>query len=457
MINFALHALPLVVVVGLLASGRVRPAPACLAALVCSVPVVWQASGGAILTFALRETLRGAWLAFPALAIVTGGLIFHAATEREAAPQAGEAYEQMFTASFLLGPFAESVTGFGVGSIFAISAMRKIGVQGPAAAAIGLLSLSLIPWGGLGPGSALGAALAQVPAQEMLWRNSLQAAVFLLALLPFFWRWSALAGHPVPLARRPAQAGWVAAMAALLVLWSAILPWEVAGMLAAGPVLVARLWRTSPPRGSAWRGAALTAAPYLALVVLVLLARLWRDAPALRPYPDLLAFPVTHVAVVLWLLGLTLLALQRRSPLAPLARGRKPALAILSFVVLSRWLGAAGTPTVLAAGLAAVMGGFARFGTPALALLSGFIGGSNVASNAMMMPLQASLGRLQGLPDTLLPAVQNFTGAQASMYSPQVTGVFGGLAGVTPGPVWRLAWPVFVLLLAIGLATVALG
>ncbi len=456
--TLALQALPLAVVVGLLASGRVGAIPACMAALLCAVPAAWDVAGRGLPGFAVHETLRGAWLAFPPVAIVGGGLLFHAATERPDGPTAGDPAGQMFTASFLLGPFAESVTGFGVGSIFAIAAVRRAGATGAPAAAIGLLALALIPWGGLGPGTALGAALAEAPAQDMAARNAVQAAVFLLALLPLFWWWAALTGHPIPLARRPAQIGWVAATGALLVLWSRLLPWELAGLLATGPVLIARLMVTAPPRGvAALRRAAGLAAPYAVLVAVILLARLWPDPPAWRPFADLPAMPITHVAAALWLVGGLFLLQRRVSPRAALLRARKPVLTILSFVVLSRWLAAVGTPTALAGAMAAAFGGVARYGAPFLALLSGFIGGSNVGSNAMMMPLQATLGRLDGLPATLLPAVQNFTGAQASMFSPQVVGVFGGLAGVTPGPVWRIAWPVFVVVLLIGLASVAIG
>ena len=458
LITFALHALPLLVLVGLLASGRTGPVPACLVALACSLPVAWIASGGDLAGFAVAQTVRGAWLAFPAMAIVSGGLLFHTATERPSSQVASEGGSQMFTAAFLLGPFAESVTGFGVGSIFAIGAMQRAGAAGAPAAAMGLLALCLIPWGGLGPGSALGAALAEVPAQPMLARNAAQAAAFMLGLLPLFWHWAALSGHAVPARERLGQCGWVAAAGGLLLLWLHLLPWELAGMLATGPLLVARLLLTAPLRGAAaWRRALLAALPYAMLVGAILLTRLWTSPPAWQPLPGLPPLPLTHVAAVIWLVALLLLLLRRISPLASLRRARRPMLAILSFVVLSRWLFAAGTPAVLAGGLESLLGPFARYGTPLLALMSGFVGGSNVASNAMMMPLQAALGRLQGLPATLLPAVQNFTGAQASMFSPQVVGVFGGLAGVTPGPVWRLAWPVFVLLLVIGLATVALG
>ena len=458
MITLLLHAAPLVVLVGLLASGRVGPAPACALALLCSLPVVWAASGGALAGFAAEQTIRGAWLAFPAMAIVSGGLLFQAGTVRPAAEAERVGAGDMFTAAFLLGPFTESVTGFGVGSIFAIGVMQRAGATGALAAAMGLLSLCLVPWGGLGPGSALGAALAEVPATPMLARNAVQAAVFMLALLPLFWRWAAAAGHPVQPRARLTQAGWVAASGGLLVLWSRLLPWELAGMLATGPLLVGRLLSAAPPHGrAAWRRALVLAMPYAALAGAILLARLWASPPSWQPLPGLPALPLTHVAALIWLVAAAILAVRRIPPWPSLRRARRPVLAILSFVVLSRWLAAAGTPAVLAGGMEALLGPFARYGTPALALLSGFVGGSNVASNAMMMTLQAALGRLQGLPASLLPAVQNFVGAQASMYSPQVVGVFGGLAGVTPGPVWRLAWPVFVILLVIGIASMAVG
>ncbi|MEJ1978121.1 MAG: hypothetical protein WDN49_20400 [Acetobacteraceae bacterium] len=101
-----------------------------MAALVCALPAICWPRPATSPGFLLRETLRGPLAGGAAAAIVAGGLLFHAAVERPAGAVAGEPCEQMFTASFLLGPFAESVTGFGVGSIFAISAVRRAGGEG---------------------------------------------------------------------------------------------------------------------------------------------------------------------------------------------------------------------------------------------------------------------------------------------------------------------------------------
>ena len=455
----AWQALPLAVVVGLLASGRVGPVPACLAALACALPAATVAAGGDLAGFMAHESLRGAWLAAPPVAIVVGGLLFHAATERADGPVAGDAAEQIFTASFLLGP----VRGGGDRVRRRLDLRHRGGApgrdhgcaRGGDRAAGPFPSPLGRPGAGHGagrrPGGCAGAQRRGAQRRPVGGVPASSAAAVLVVVAA---GGQPRAGRAAPGAGRLG----LAAVGALLVLWSRVLPWEVAGVLATGPVLVAKLLAAVPPRGAAaWGRALRRSAPYVALVGAILLTRLWTLAPAWQPFAELPALPLTHVAVALWAVAGLFLLLGRVSPGPALRRARRPALAILCFVVLSRWLAAIGTPAALAGALAAGLGGFARYGAPVLALLSGFVGGSNVASNAMMMPLQATLGRLDGLPATLLPSVQNFCGAQASMFSPQVAGVFGGLAGTTPGPIWRIAWPVFGLILVIGLLTVAIG
>jgi len=53
--------------------------------------------------------------------------------------------------------------------------------------------------------------------------------------------------------------------------------------------------------------------------------------------------------------------------------------------------------------------------SPLLAIISGFGAGSNVGSNAMLMPMQ------------------NFTGAAATMHAPQLVSAYASLAGAWPG------------------------
>ena len=79
-----LQAAPLLLLVALLLSGRAGPVPAVLAALAASLPgaLLSGAAGDAPFAFLAEETARGAFLALKPIAIVAGGLLFHAAVTR---------------------------------------------------------------------------------------------------------------------------------------------------------------------------------------------------------------------------------------------------------------------------------------------------------------------------------------------------------------------------------------
>ncbi|MFT3688522.1 hypothetical protein [Paenirhodobacter sp.] len=67
----------------------------------------------------------------------------------------------LFTACFLIGPFAESVTGFGVGIIGTMMLMRRLDVPPVPLLAFSLLSQTMILWGGMGSGAIVTAAFAR--------------------------------------------------------------------------------------------------------------------------------------------------------------------------------------------------------------------------------------------------------------------------------------------------------
>jgi len=463
------QTLPLLMLVGLLGFARTGPVLACLAAIATTLPAFFATRSAVDLAPFLTESLaEGAWLSVIPVGIVAAGLVFHAAVvarEAEATPPdeavRQEAGERSFTAAFLLGPFAETVTGFCVGAIFALGVMRRAGVPGAPAAAMSLLTLALIPWGGLGPGTAVGAAISGVSGQELGARNAWIVAAELPLLLLLFWHWSAAAGFRVDTARKLVQLGWVLAVGASLILWHRVAPWELCGVLATGPLLAARLLLANPPRGLAgWLRAAAAALPYLLLAGVLLASRLWRDAPALAPFAGLPPLPANHAMVAIVLVALVM-ALARPHPARLVAdamrRAWRPALALLMFVLLSRFLSNAGIPQALAHALAGAFGDAAPYASPLLAGVSAFFAGTNVGSNSTMMPLQGELGRLAGMHPAALPAIQN--GTLFLLLAPQVVGMIAGLAGreVTPAAIWRIAWPVALVSLAVGLAAVAIG
>jgi lactate permease len=461
-----LQAAPLLLLVALLLSGRAGPVPAVLAALAAAVPAVLASlpDGAAAIGFFAAESARGAFLAAKPIAVVAGGLLFHAAVTRESRTDSAPAEpRRIFVATLLMGGFMESVTGFAVGAVFALSALRGMGVRGAAAGAMALLSLTLVPWGGLGPGTALGAALVGLPAQELATATAWPNAAWLPLLGPVLWRLCAAAGVAVPAAEKLAQTVVLLAVSAILLASHAVFPFEAAGILATGLPLLLALWRLDPPGDAAgWRRAGRAMAPYLGLTVALLAARSWAGAPAWTPYADLPGFAITHVAVVLWIVALGLLALRGDAgarAASAMRRAWRPALVMLCYVVLARWLTGAGIAGALAQAAAGALGPAAPWLVPPLGLAAGMITGSNVGSNAALMPVQAALGQATGLPPLLAPSLHNFAGAAGAGMSFAVTAMICGLLadGTRQGAIWRLLAPSMAAVLAIGWITLALS
>lgn len=461
-----LQAAPLLLLLGLLVAGRAGPLVAVLVALAATLPAAFVSLPGTagLLPFLAEEALRGAFLAAQPIGVVLGGLLFHAAVEgRDAAAAPGAATPRgIFTATLLMGVFMESVTGFAVGAVFALAALRGMGIRGAPAAALALLALCLIPWGGLGPGTALGAVLVGAPAQQIAALTALPNAAWLLVLGPVCWRLSAAAGVPVPGNERVAQMALLAVMATILVAGHWVLPFEVLGILAAGLPLLFALWRADPPRdAAAWRRAGRALAPYAVLTAALLVARAVPAPPSWQPYAALPAFPVTHVAIVLLLVSAALLALSdapRRRATGALHRAARPAVVLLLYVLLARWMAGSSATGALAQAAADALGQAAPYAVPPLGLLAGLVTGSNVGSNAAMMPVQQALGLAAGLPSLLAPAIHNFAGAAGAGMSVGVTALVCGLLGdgTRPAQVWRLLLPSLGAVLVIGWAAMLL-
>jgi lactate permease len=288
---------------------------------------------------------------------------------------------------------------------------------------------------------------------------AIPSALWLLGLSPLLWALQARAGVVVPLREKAMQALMLAVLGGLIVGLHWVLPFEVIGVVASGLVLLWALWRADPPREA--RAALAAAAPYLVLTAALLASRAIPHAPALRPFPELPGFPITHVAVVLWLVALLWLALHGQPGAtfrAAMARAARPMAVMLLYVLLGRWLAGGGVAAALAQAMVGAAGDFAPLAMSPLGFLAGFITGSNVGANAALMPVQQALGAALGMPPLLAPGVHNFSGAAGAGMSIAVTAMLCALLadGTRPVQVWRLMLPSIALVLAIGTATLLL-
>ncbi len=463
-------ASPIVLVIVLLASGRFDTVRAGLAGMLLAVVVVLTAAPHRLAAAAAFESVvRGAWLGWLAVAVMLGGLFFHRVVEgladsAEAAPDAFAAAERarrraIFAACFLIGPFVESATGFGVGYVAALAILVRVGVAPARALALGLFSQMLVPWGGLAVGTDIGAHLAGVPVTSLGLHSALLTLPLLAVWLAAFW-W--LAG-PAAARERAEEAAWTAALGAALVAVNAVADPDVAVVASLGPLIALRFLILDRPSYRKLAAVLLTAVPYAALTIVLVcvhvvgpLRRVATGALALRPPVAGSATWYLLLHPFVWLLAVAIgAALARgrgelisRSFRYTLARGWSAAVATFAFLIMAQLVADGGIATALAAGFAHAVGPAAAIvASPLFPTLAGLLTSSNTASNGLLMPTQGALGATAGVSVAWLAAIQNTTGSALTMLSPVRVGL--GCALLQRADLmratYRLAWPLGAL------------
>ncbi|QDO96105.1 L-lactate permease [Ferrovibrio terrae] len=471
-----LYIAPIILVIGLVATGRVPLVRASLAGLVATVPAVIVALHGErdLVSFFFVESLKGAWLAWHAIAVTLAGLTVHhviqaAAPERqteatEAAPVSP--HRRAFFLSFIASGLIECAIGFGVGFALAIHGLRRLGVAPLPAIAVGLLSQMLVPWGGLGIGTTIGAALGHLPLQQFGLYSASLMPPFVVVLLGWFWWWSHRLGLGLSAKNMALDLVWTCAMFGLLWLGNRFASVDTAGLIATAP-LVALGWlldRNRPPLKTMLR----VTLPYLLLIGVLLstrlitpLSQLLQSVAIMRPFDDMPAFPWAYQAGVMLLLtaiaygALTLKPRQTGGILRQTwAAGRIAVATTLIFLVMARLMAASGIPAELAQAWQGFAGSHALLATPLFAAVAGGLTGSNTASNSLMLPLQAALAGSAGANVMWVSALQNVTGSLFTTFFPGKVAMACAFAGIAGGE--RHVYRYVVLLMPVLLITAVL-
>ena len=76
-------------------------------------------------------------------------------------------------------PFAESLTGFGIGVTIGIPLLAHFGLPARKVVVIGLLGLCAVPWGSMGPGTLIAATMSDLPFHDL----GVTSAI--ISLIPF--------------------------------------------------------------------------------------------------------------------------------------------------------------------------------------------------------------------------------------------------------------------------------
>ena len=377
---------------------------------------------------------------------------------------------RLWPVCFLLAPFAEAVTGFGVGYIIALAALRRLGLGGIPALLFGLYSQSLVPWGALATGTTVGATIAGLTPNELgLASAVLQVPTHALYLL-LYWRFARETGIAVPTAQKIDDALWTAGLLALIWLTNRYADPEIAAAAPCAFLLAMRFWRDERPDAARLRRALADNAPYVALTLALCATRLvppLRDTlkalGAIRPYDNQPAFAPLY-APGFWLVSIGLVVLWRaHGPLGrvftdTLKSAWRSCTVTLVFVIMAELYVGSGMAQQIAESLRSTVGRAAAFGVPLFAGTGGFLTGGGSAGNAMLMPLVTALARAIAVDPAWVAAVQNSVCTNLTMLSPiRVTMGLALLALALPdSALYRRAWPLALPSLLTGVAAIGL-
>lgn len=453
---YLLWSLPALTVIGAIASGRVNTTVAAVLGLLAAIPIALFAPPTPFTLSQLGVALeRGTWIGWIITPYILGGLLFWqmAAQRRPASdPATGhgpaarldplERRRLLFFACFLVGPFAESATGFGVGMLGTVLLIRPLDLKPRDTMVFALLSQTLIPWGAMGSGTLLASAYARVPPAQLALYSMAPVALLMIVWMALFWLTVSRAGLPAPASERGREAAWMAASLALLSAATALLGPETALLAAYGPLIVLRFAADRRPNRAQALDAARGALPYIILIAVLVATRL---VPGLnqglaglaqfRPYADLPAWtPFLHAGTWLIAGALAMAAiLRRRGALAAQARaawmtGRHAVMSVFLFAMMAETFAGAGISQAYADGLFSSLRDWTILITPLLAGAFGILANSGNAPNSLFMPSQLSLALQAGLNIPAAAALLHVSGTSMGIFSPVRMSIAAGLA-----------------------------
>lgn len=316
-------------------------------------------------------------------------------------------------------PFAESVTGFGVGVLVGVPLLVAAGFGPHRSAVLGLLGLCAVPWGALGPGTIIAARLIGVTPDEMglatAWPNVVvTVGVGIAAVLM------------VPEGRTP----------------RAVLAATLSGLVLATGILLSSLFIGMAPSGAL--GGLTAVAAHLT----------WRRLRGTSiAVPPQVCRALVPYGVLLGGILLSTAAVGVLDAPAPWSAATSPAVwLVLTCVVAVRWTGlgrpavrhllgevghlwrqtALPTAAFLGLGVLMVLGGLteplgraieatgpvALVAGPAVGAFGGFITGSSTAANSMFAAAQGAVAEGIGVSQLAFVGVQNAAAAALTMANP---------------------------------------
>lgn len=466
-LTYLLWALPALIVIVAIASGKIGTLTASLAGLATALAAAFLTAPQAFdIAEAITAVTRGVWIGWIVVPYILGGLIFWQVAFHSSGkgppveiplPDARAKRRLLFFACFLIGPFAESATGFGVGIIGTMMLIRRLQLPPIHLLAFALMSQTMILWGAMGSGAIVAAAFARTDPTTLSVHSSLIYALLNACWLPLYWRLAAQAAIGAPTRELVSEALWLGAGLTLAIGATALLGPEIALLAAYGPLIVLRFLIDERPDSSAARRAFLRILPFALLIGWLVLTRLVPpldrfliEVGRVQPFAGAPAWsPLFHAGSWLIIGGIVTAILRGYArSLAGEARaawktGRLAVLSILTFSAMAEVLSGSGIAAGLAEGMFQTFGRASAILMPLVSAAYGALANSGNAANGLFMPSQVSLAVEAGLNVAAVIALQHAAALSLNMISPVRMSIVCSLAG-TPGrerEAWQIMMP----------------
>lgn len=371
-----------------------------------------------------EASIRWAPILLEVLLIVGGGLLLseilreaggQAALAQWIRGRAGHGVSAVLLVVHGITPFAESLTGFGIGVTIGIPLLAYFGLQARNVAVIGLLGLCAVPWGSMGPGTLIAATMSGLPFQ------TLGVASAVVSIIPFGATGIAAAWLASPAERRGLAVlqGATSGIALTISVAAANILFGTApaGALGALVIIAAHLLygarRQGVPALEMVGRRALAA--YGLLLGGVLAAGTTAHLFDLSESWRYLASPALwlFIAAAWFARGLP----QRQPMRRAWASWCQVAPVTGLFIVLGVLMAVSGMAAFLAQTLSGA-GALYLAAAPFVGAMGGFVTGSNSGANAMFAATQAEIARSLGVDVLRFMAVHNVAAAFLLMASP---------------------------------------
>lgn len=339
----------------------------------------------------------------------------------------------LFTACFLIGPFAESATGFGIGILGTIALLKNLNIEKKYLIILGLLSQTFIPWGNMGSSTIVAATYAKLKPHEIGLTTLPIISLFIFFIwLPLYWVVIKHLNLKTPISEYIYEIFWMIVMLIFLAIATYSIGIEISLLSAFGTIIVIRYLLYNKPSFYEIFYKIKSLSFYMSSIIILIILCLSKKIQyfliniyKVQPFYDLPSFhPFFHIGILFFIFSLIILLVQKRlkefqkEVFKSLKLGKHAILTVFIFSMMTEILLNSGITNELSKNLVTSIKEGSIYIIPLLSEVIGVLTNSGNASNSLFMNLQINLANDFELKLLYIAAIQLVASTCLGIISP---------------------------------------